>query len=109
MMRCWQIEPQIHSASELESVGTKSALLANLCVEAGAQTYISGPFGREYIDRSVFERAGIELLFHDYAHPVYEQTYPGFEPYMSAVDLLMNAGPNGRDILETSNQTLSRT
>jgi hypothetical protein len=30
---------------------------------------------------------------------VYSQVYPGFEPFMAAIDLLFNAGPASREIL----------
>jgi hypothetical protein len=72
--------------------GEKDALILNLCRAAGATTYLSGPFGRDYLDPAAFAAAGIELAFHDYTHPQYAQAFPGFEPFMSAVDLLFNHG-----------------
>lgn len=88
-------------SSELGVGGTKDALIVNICRELGATAYISGPFGRTYLDASAFETAGIELIFHDYAHPTYKQVMPGFEPYMSVVDLMMSCGPESFRILDT--------
>ena len=46
----------------------RSEELVELCQEYGADTYLSGPLGRNYVDRSVFEKAGIELKF-DFTTP----------------------------------------
>ena len=80
-------------------VGAKSELVLNLCRAVSASHYISGPFGREYLDRSVFEEANIGLSFHDYGHPAYSQRFPNFEPYMSVIDLIFNHGLSSLDIL----------
>jgi len=45
------------------------------------------------MDMQAYHRAGIRVLFQDFRHPVYAQAYPGFEPNLSAVDLLLNCGP----------------
>lgn len=91
---------QIRS-SELSPQSKKSDLVLELCKKVGATCYLSGPFGRDYLDAHKFEDAGIELRFHDYVHPEYEQVYEGFEPYMSIVDLLFNHGPKSLEILST--------
>lgn len=93
------IKAPVVFSSSLKERSTKSGLVLNLCREVGASSYISGPFGREYLDRAAFESAGIDLIFHDYAHPEYSQAYPGFEPYMSVVDLLFNHGLESLEIL----------
>jgi WbqC-like protein family len=47
----------------------------------------------------LFRNAGITVRYDDYHHPTYRQVHPGFEPYMAALDLLFNAGPNSLEIL----------
>jgi hypothetical protein len=79
-------------SSELAAQGAKDELLVAICRDVGATTYLSGPFGRDYIRPELFEAAGIGLAFHEFEHPVYEQAFPGFEPFMSAIDLLFNRG-----------------
>jgi hypothetical protein len=49
------------------------------------------------IDR--YERNGIKVLFQEYHHPVYEQKFGAFEPFMSVLDLLFNHGPESLGIL----------
>jgi hypothetical protein len=86
-------------SSEMDCRETKDRLIVELCEKAGATAYISGPFGRDYVKPEDFRAAGVELLFHDYDHPEYKQCFEGFEPYMSAIDLLFNHGPAALQIL----------
>lgn len=109
LMKKFEIERRMVRSSELRPAGRKADLVVELCQKVGATQYISGPLGRSYLTQDAFLENGIDLLFHDYEHPVYTQTYEGFEPYMSGLDLLLNHGPASVDILKTSNQTLSRT
>ncbi|WP_295102941.1 WbqC family protein [uncultured Candidatus Kuenenia sp.] len=94
-----QIKTPLLSSSEMNVSGQKDEFLLNLCKAAGADTYISGPFGRTYIRENLFEASGIKVLYHDYKHPVYPQTYERFESFMSAIDLLMNCGDTSKNIL----------
>jgi hypothetical protein len=94
------------NSSEMNVAGDQSDLILNLCVAAGATKYISGPFGRDYLDQGSFDAKGIEILYHDYDHPQYSQVYEGFEPYMSVLDLLFNHGPESSAII-TSQRPVS--
>ncbi len=86
------ISNRLVKASDLEVSGKKSELLANICLELKADTYLSGPSGRDYLDMEIFEDSGIEVRFHEFEHP----TYPAecFTPHLSTLDLLMNCGKN---------------
>jgi hypothetical protein len=88
--------------SKLDAGGRKSDLVLNICRELGATTYISGPFGRDYLDEKQFFSEGIAIEYHDYVHPVYQQYYQPFEPYMSILDLIMNCGAGSRDVIMTN-------
>ena len=86
------IETPLLFSSNMEVGGQKSELILNICKQAGATTYLSGPFGRDYLAAEAFEAAGINIEFDDYKHPVYPQMHAGFQPYMSVIDLLFNCG-----------------
>jgi hypothetical protein len=86
-------------SSALGVAGRKAELVLNLCRAVGATTYLSGPLGRDYLNPADFAAAGINLVFHEYRHPVYSQAIPGFEPLMAAPDLLFNHGPESSAIL----------
>lgn len=101
LLRGFGITTPVVSSLDLVCRDAKDLLILNLCREVGASTYLSGPFGRDYLDRAAFRAAGIELLFHDYRHPTYTQAFPGFEPYMSAIDLALTHGPDSLGILAT--------
>lgn len=103
----FELNCPIKHSSEMDVEGEKDALILNLCRAVGATTYISGPFGRDYLDAAAFAAAGIELVFHDYPHPTYAQAFAGFQPFMSAVDLLFNHGPASRDLLRSPAASLS--
>ncbi|HBK78421.1 MAG TPA: hypothetical protein DDZ83_01845 [Nitrospinae bacterium] len=45
---------------------------AKIAREAGADVYLSGVAGREYLDRSPFEAAGIEVAFQEFRHSEYD-------------------------------------
>jgi hypothetical protein len=65
----------------------------------GADVYLAGGGGRDYMDLDQYERNGIKVLFQEYHHPVYEQRFGAFEPFMSVLDLLFNHGPDSLRIL----------
>jgi hypothetical protein len=46
-----------------------------------------------------YKRNRIEVVFQDFKHPVYEQLFGDFEPYMSIIDLLFNHGDKSLTIL----------
>lgn len=98
-----KINTQIIYSSSLKNIhSSKENLIVDICSELKASTYISGPFGRDYLNKAAFSKKNIDLVFHDYNHPEYKQIFPGFLSYMSVIDLLFNHGPNSLDILNTT-------
>ena len=83
--------PRVRS-SELNVKGQKSDYILNLCLEIGASTYLSGPFGRDYLKLNDFEKKGIHVVFHKYKSPKYQQLSSKFQYNMSIVDLIFNEG-----------------
>lgn len=57
---------------------------------AGASTYISGPNAKEYGIEDVFQT--IEIKYHDYQHPVYDQNSEDFIEYLGFFDAIFYAG-----------------
>lgn len=75
--------------------GHKLDRLMELLDKCRANSYISGPAARSYIDHTRFERAGIELLFKSYAgYPDYTQFFPPFDHAVTILDLLFHVGPD---------------
>jgi hypothetical protein len=86
---------KIVKSSELDCTNTKSELILEYCQKLHATHYISGMFGKDYLDTTAFRGAGITLEFQSYQHPVYPQLWGEFTPYMSIVDFCMNTNDYG--------------
>ena len=80
-------------ASGLTLEGVSTARLVNLCLQMGADTYLAGTGGHDYMDLGLFQKAGIKVIFQEYKHPEYNQGGSAFVPYLSALDLLFHCGP----------------
>jgi hypothetical protein len=94
------IETPLHVASELgEFPKDPDERLIAVIKHFGADTYLAGSGGRDYMDLSRYEKDSIKVLFQEYHHPVYEQRFGAFEPFMSVLDLLFNHGPDSLQIL----------
>jgi hypothetical protein len=102
MMQILEIYKPIVYSSELSVEGHKSERLINLCCAVGADTYLSGAGGREYMDLSAFERAKIEVVWQDFKAPFYSQLFSelGFIPNLSILDVLFCCGPATREFLQ---------
>ena len=93
------IKTPVKFSSEFNVEEASSARLARLCAAAGADEYLSGSGAKAYLDPGVFSFAGIKLSWQDFKPREYPQAFPGFEPDMSALDLLLNRGPASGDYL----------
>jgi hypothetical protein len=93
--------PMVRS-STLHLEGHRSGHLVATCERLGATDYLS-PRSATYLlnDLSMFAEEGIAVYFHNYSCPEYEQRFPPFLPYASAVDLLFNKGPESGDIMRS--------
>jgi hypothetical protein len=99
LLNAFGIGTKLYFSSEMSASGKKGELVLNLCRELGATMYISGMLGRNYLQEELFVQHGIAVRYDEYRHPVYPQVYPGFEPYMAAIDLLFNCGPASLEIM----------
>ena len=84
--------------SELNIPGTSTQRIIEICKTLGADTYLSGAGGRDYLDEPLFAQNGIKLVYQDFKHPEYKQRYEPFVPLMSIVDLLFNCGQSSVDL-----------
>ena len=87
-------------SSEISASGSRADLLVSICRTREASVYVSPVGSRAYLDGStVFSDAGIELVYNEYSHPEYPQLWGPFEPYLSAIDLLFNVGPEALPVI----------
>ncbi|PAJ72192.1 hypothetical protein CJF42_22490 [Pseudoalteromonas sp. NBT06-2] len=92
--------PIIYS-SELNLTKTKSELVLEICKNQNATTYLSGPFGRDYLELEAFKKNDIKVTYQDYLHPIYSQFNDTFESHLSTLDLLMHHGNEAINILRS--------
>ena len=63
--------------SELGITTTSTQRIIDICTEAGADTYLSGAGGKDYMDETLFTNNGITLEYQQFNHPVYPQNFDG--------------------------------
>jgi|LauGreDrversion4_1035100.scaffolds.fasta_scaffold142186_2 hypothetical protein len=91
------IETNLINSSDLGiNGGSKDMRLVNFCQHFHAGSYLSPQGSAVYIEEKSpggeFAKAGIEVYYHEYKHPVYNQVHGDFIPYMGVIDLLFNLG-----------------
>ena len=84
---------QIIKESELNINGNSTERLVNVCKELGAETYVSGVGGKEYMNEKLFQKNNIKIEYQKFQCPTYTQIFGGdFIPNLSIIDLLFNNG-----------------
>ena len=96
-------------ASNLDLRDDPSDRLIDICRFFGADTYLSGQDGANYMDLDRFKQCGIRVMFQDFQHPEYPQLFKGFQSHLSIIDLLFNCGPESVDIIRSGFKIPSNT
>jgi hypothetical protein len=100
MMEWFAIDIPVSYSSNLQPEGRKNELMVDLLKKVGASHYLSGSGAKDYFEEKPFSSAGIEVKWQDFKHPVYQQQFGEFIPYLSSIDLFFNCGiENSRQIL----------
>lgn len=91
----FKLNVRLVQSSTLPITGSATEQLVDISQKLGADAYISGPGGKNYLEMGRFSEAGIAVTFHDFKHPVYPQRFNGtFEPNLSVIDYIFNCGPH---------------
>jgi hypothetical protein len=89
------ISTRISNSWDYRLVDGKTERLVDICRQAGADEYVSGPAARDYIREQLFEDAKIKLTWFDYkGYPEYSQLWGAFVHEVTVLDLLFNCGPD---------------
>ena len=95
------IDTKISTSCDYNLIEGKTDRLADLCLQAGASEYISGPAAKSYINEQVFIENNIKLTWFDYAgYPEYPQLWGAFIHNVTILDLLFNCGKNSSSYLK---------
>ena len=98
-LRALKINTNIIYSSDLQLKESKSDLILEICKNLDVDCYISGPFGRDYLELNKFTHNNIKVYFHDYKHPCYKQFSDEFISHLSVLDVLMHYGDAAIDII----------
>jgi len=90
-----RLHASLLKASNYDLKGKNTELLVNIVKRFKGSQYLSGQGAKKYMDESLFEKAGIELVYTDFKHPEYNQLWGEFIPNLSILDLLFNHGFEG--------------
>lgn len=78
--RMLSISTTMHWSMDYNLAGDNAEKLVNLCKQAGATNYISGPAAQAYLHEDVFRRERIAIAYMDYSgYREYAQVYPPFQ------------------------------
>jgi len=98
-----EISTTLRASTEFEAAGTKADRLIDICREAGADEYLSGPRARAYLDCRAFEDAGIRVRWMDYStYREYPQVHPPFDHHVTVLDLIFNMGVEASDYMRAA-------
>lgn len=87
------IKTKISYSSDYMLEGDRSGKIMNICLQAGANEYLSGPAAKSYLDTEAFNKEGINVKWMDYScYSEYPQLYLPFIHEVSIIDLLFNTG-----------------
>lgn len=73
--------------------------IIDICNELGADKYLSGISGKDYINSELFKENNISLEYQKYLPKEYKQLWGDFIPNLSVIDLLFNVGKNASKII----------
>jgi hypothetical protein len=75
--------------------------LIDLCEQSGANSYLSGPAAKDYMDLDEFKKHGIDVEWMSYTYPEYTQLHGEFNHYVTVLDLIFNMGPEAKEYMKT--------
>ncbi len=99
-----ELKTRLVMASDLDLREEPTERLIDICKTMGGKKYLVGRDGSKYMNFEIFDKEGIEVIFQDFKHPVYNQLFGDFEPGMSAIDLLFNCGDKSLEILRDNHE-----
>jgi hypothetical protein len=93
--------------SEVRISGEGTQRLINVCKAIGADTYVSGTGGKNYMNEKLFERNNVRLEYQSYLQNHYPQRFTQyFVPNLSIIDMLFNMGPLSSRVIAESTISL---
>lgn len=106
VLKLLQINKPFYIASELNLKNEDpNGRIIEICTKLGADKYLAGKGGRNYMNLDLFEAANIEIRWQEFlpSKYVYNQINGNFISGLSMLDVLFNIGPERTSSLLTNN------
>lgn len=84
-----------HDSRNLDVPGESTSRVVDICLQLGADRYLTGHGARHYLDHARFESSGIGVFYVGYGLTPYPQQHGPFTPYVTSLDLVANCGKGG--------------
>ena len=95
------IDTVLASSLDFDTPSDPNDRLVAICSALGAQTYVSGPAAKQYLDESQFAASNIDLEWFQYGpYSEYPQLWGPWEERVSVVDLLLNIGDEATHVFK---------
>jgi len=107
-----EIATPLRRSSEMNIAASSTRRLGAICAAVGATHYLTGVHAASaYLDTPLLERSGVEVLYHRWSAPEYDQPHPraGFASNMSIIDLLAAAPDQAAELLARAGQVDDRS
>lgn len=95
------LRPRFSRASASPARSASTARVAELLRDRGATRYVTGLGALNYLDEPALAREGVQVDVMAYRRTPYPQLYGGFDPHVSILDLIANAGPAAAAALDS--------
>jgi len=95
------VRTPLQMSKEFAPTGSKTERLIGILKKAGANSYLSGPTAKGYLDHNLFKENNIRLEYKSYEYPPYAQMRDDFIGNVTVLDLLFNCGPDSRKYLKS--------
>jgi pentatricopeptide repeat protein len=103
------IKTKLSWSSDYRLEGDRTERLANICVQAGADVYVTGPSALAYMEPGVFLTHNITVKVADYSgYPAYAQPFPPFDHFVTILDLIFGEGYEAVRFMKTFGSEESR-
>ena len=79
-------------SSEMGTSRSGSDLILEICIKAGATEYLSGQFGKTYLDEAAFDACGITLSYQKFTPNEYSPFDGDYIGPLGLIDSLVNLG-----------------
>ena len=96
------IKTKIRWSTEFKAVEGQTENLLAICKDCNAETYVSGPAAKNYLNKELAKKEHIELEWMDYReYPEYTQLFQPFIHGVSILDLIFNEGHNSTKFMKS--------